>query len=218
MAAMNSGGRPGAPRAVGGNQLADALTLEISKIEDTELRHLSETVFAIPKILGPFLHLPASRQNHHAFPGGLAMHTLETVGLFEQLAQVGQPMAALDLDIGRVACLLHDLGKALPLGNSADRFAHEHAGREFLAPLFSILAQRRPRHARLLDYLIGGHREERGSSRLLYTVRQADILSACMNNEAIARAEGLRDGDFITLRTNGPERRYIDPIDSREAS
>ena len=215
---MNLFGRPGCAHAVSLNRLADALTVEIGKIEDVELRHLSETVFAIPTILGPFLQQPASRQNHHAFPGGLAMHTLEALGLCEQLAQVGQPMAAVDIDIGRVACLLHDLGKTLPLGNSADRFAHERAGREFLAPLFSILAQRRPRHARLLDYLIGGHREERGSSRLLYTVRQADILSACMNNEAIAHAEGQRDGDFITLRTNGPERRYIDPLDSREAS
>lgn len=218
MAAMNSFGRPRYAHAVSINRLADALTVEIGKIEDVELRHLSETVFAIPRILRPFLRLPASRQNHHAFPGGLAMHTLETVGLFEQLAQVGQPMAAVDIDIGRVACLLHDLGKALPLGNSADRFAHERAAREFLAPMLSILGQRRPRHARLLDYLIGGHREERGSSRLLYTVRQADILSACMNNEAIAHAEGQRDGDFITLRTNGPERRYIDPLDSREAN
>lgn len=217
MAAMNLFGRPGSAHAVSVNRLADALTGEISKIEDVELRHLSETVFAIPTILGPFLHLPASRQNHHAFPGGLAMHTLEAIGMFDQLAQVGQPMAAVDIDIGRVACLLHDLGKALPLGNSVGRFAHERAAREFLAPLLSILAQRRPRHARLLDYLIGGHREERGSSRLLYTVRQADILSACMNNEAIAHAEGQRDGDFITLRTNGPERRYIDPLDSREA-
>ncbi len=218
MVAMNWFGQTGSAQTVSANRLADALTVEIGKIEDVELRHLAETVFTIPTILRPFLHLPASRQNHHAFPGGLAMHTLETVGLFEQLAQVGKPMAAVDTDIGRAACLLHDLGKALPIGNSADRFAHERAGREFLAPMLSILGQRRPRHARLLDYLIGGHREERGSSRLLYTVRQADILSACINNEAIARAEGQRDGDFITLRTNGPERRYIDPLDSREAS
>ena len=194
-------------------ELDAGLHWAIESIADRELRHFCHEIFEPGGLRADFLTAPASAENHHAFPGGLAMHSLESFGLFNQFAQIGRPLPAEDCDIGRIACLLHDIGKALPQSTVSGRHAHEHAAREFLAPHLKNLAVQRKRAALLIEHCIGGHREQGSSSRLLYAVRQADITSACMNNEAIALSEGKRDGAFITLRTNGPQRRYYSPTD-----
>lgn len=192
-------------------ELDAGLHWAIEAISDSDLRGFCRSIFDQPELRARFLTAPASEQNHHAFPGGLAMHSLETFGLFNQIAQIGLPLDEDDLNVGRCACLLHDLGKALPQEAGAGRHFHEYAARKYLAPKLAVLAEKRPRAAALIDYCICGHREQASSSRLLYAVRQADITSACINNESIAHSEGKRNGDFITLRTNGPQRRYFSP-------
>jgi 3'-5' exoribonuclease len=57
---------------------------------------------------GPFWTYAAAQSKHHAEPGGLAWHTLT---MYELAGVVGPTYPKLDLDLLRLAVLVHDLGK-----------------------------------------------------------------------------------------------------------
>lgn len=104
---------------------------------------------------------PASRRDHHAYPGGLAEHSLEVARMLD----TSSGLLDEDRELGIVFALLHDYGKIWCYGPVAfdpvDAREHEAHG---LAQLeFDLLCLRRE-HARLGDLmveLLGGARAPR---------------------------------------------------------
>ena len=93
-----------------------------------------------PDALLHFWISPASRRDHHAYPGGLAEHSLEVATMVASAS--GLPKD--DREIGIVFALLHDYGKLWCYGPEAPRRnsqAHEQMGYEALLPALDRLIE-----------------------------------------------------------------------------
>lgn len=109
--------------------LHDTIKL-IDSIRTAPLRHLVERVFLRRDVACTYWTVPASARHHHAFPGGLAAHSLE----------VAKDLAAQDCldeherDLCIAAGLLHDIGKVwsytadMFLNSAARAMGHELLG------------------------------------------------------------------------------------------
>lgn len=135
----------------------------IDTIEVPPLREFALRAFLHAPVLEHFWRAPASLENHHAYPGGLAFHTLQvTAGA----------AAAPDLDILQRALaivhgLTHDYGKPWLLvedlrGNSGNR-SHEAIGRTRLRRALDRLREQDETLADLVLELLGGPRAPRES-------------------------------------------------------
>jgi len=121
------------------------------------LRRFLERVLSDDSIAFPFVTLPASLDYHHAYPGGLLKHSLESAGIIESQTSFDRE----DYELGLVAPLFHDIGKILTyppemtmtsLGASRE---HDKLTREVLAPARHALYEDWPQGASKLDYLLG---------------------------------------------------------------
>lgn len=89
------------------DRIRAGITSCILKIEDPSVRDF------VGSVIGDadgFFEKPAARKKHHAFRGGLALHTLEVAGI--AIATAGQ-MEKLDFDMDILigGAILHDIGK-----------------------------------------------------------------------------------------------------------
>lgn len=76
---------------------------------DPETASLGQRVLSRPNLLRAFLKAPASLRHHHAFAGGLAMHTCEVLDVIARFRHSLEPE---DYCLVMMAGLLHDIGKA----------------------------------------------------------------------------------------------------------
>lgn len=75
-------------------------------------RFLSELILD-PQVFVPLLYVPASHKHHHAYPGGLLVHStdmLDECGHFMRARMPEDPDAA---EVTQMGYLLHDLGKVV---------------------------------------------------------------------------------------------------------
>jgi hypothetical protein len=82
-----------------------------------------QEVFSDRKLLESFMRIPASRHHHHAYPGGLFIHSVDAA--WEVFRNSSLPKR--DRDIAMTAALLHDVGKVVthdPEGKLADMGRH----------------------------------------------------------------------------------------------
>jgi hypothetical protein len=110
---------------------------------DGFLRH----VLLDPRIGVPFLRCRASVSHHHAFVGGLLVHSTERLDEAFEVTQRTLPNDAWSPWIAQMGYLLHDLGKLKSVGElRRPRYAlvmpHELATIEMLAPHLAWLEQR----------------------------------------------------------------------------
>lgn len=189
------------------------------QIATPELRLFVENVFRIKDIHRHYFQAQASRRNHHAFAGGLVMHSVEVALLFLHQWQCTADCCPEDRDIGIVVCLMHDLGKIAPRLAQHDEpptADHEAATLCLIRPALARLAVQAPGLADKIRYQLHGHRYVKGESGWLrHCIRFADQGSACQNNEQVARLEQVRAGEHLALRTNGPARVYHSPQPDR---
>jgi len=115
------------------------LAWHVEHIRDASLRRLIGDVFADHAMVKPFLRMPASLSHHHAFPGGLACHTLEVMDIAEPITQ---QLDQYEHDMVMTACLLHDAGKSFEYQQSGKWLSargkflgHEITLLELLAPV-----------------------------------------------------------------------------------
>lgn len=80
----------------------------VESVVDPLMKGLLHDLFKDPEIWSAFKRLPAAKQYHHAYIGGLLEHTLG-VALFAETACKLHP--SLDRDIIITGVLLHDIGK-----------------------------------------------------------------------------------------------------------
>ncbi|MBX3727119.1 MAG: hypothetical protein KF823_14510 [Xanthomonadales bacterium] len=157
---------------------------------------------------------PASRRDHHAYPGGLAEHSLDVATMVATTA--GLPSA--DRELGIAFGLLHDLGKiwcyTCSMHKPSDSRDHEALGRQRLQPALSVLCARSPRLGGLMRELLGGPRAPRPGSYPLAigrVVRSFDQMSCEKTRTASADLKEVEDWDipFQSTGTKGPPDPYL---------
>lgn len=164
-----------------------ALTRLVEAIQTPALKAFLNQLLSEPAIAGPFVAIPASRQHHHAYPGGLLAHSVDCARLAGQML-TDRPQA--ETELAWVAALLHDIGKIrtlagdgrrTPLGFTVD---HDALTLEILAPGLSGLEQAWPEGAIALRTLLQGRANWRGQAPrypVCEAVRAADRLSAAQD-------------------------------------
>ncbi len=155
-----------------------AILRELSPV----LVELVRRIFTDPAIAPAFLIAPASLNHHHAFSGGLLVHSAEVAGaVFRWTA--GESVQGL----ATVAALLHDIGKVRTLAGNLTRTAlgrqvrHEALTLEVVAAHLAWFDDVWPEEAILLRHLLTADaRRDRPSSALaaLELVHAADRISA----------------------------------------
>ena len=71
------------------------------------LRNFLSDVFSMPEVYRHFWCCPASQAHHHAYPGGLALHSVE---MAENVRDTPR-LSDLERDVGIAHALIHDIGK-----------------------------------------------------------------------------------------------------------
>lgn len=113
------------------SMFAELIDLVQSRIEDTGLRALVETI--LDENHEALLTLPAARRNHHAYVGGLLEHTLSVAQTCVYLADkyeeyYPEMMPPLDKGMVLAGAVLHDIGKLRELEQGAAATEYTAAG------------------------------------------------------------------------------------------
>lgn len=135
----------------------------IDSLQNEPLRDFVTRALLTEEPLHGFWTSPASRRDHHAYPGGLAEHSLEVATMLATAS--GLP--AVDRELGIVFALLHDFGKLWcyePITFDAiDPRMHEEFGLSQLQDALSHLSREDERLGALMRELLGGPRSSRPS-------------------------------------------------------
>lgn len=168
--------------------VADRLCRHVQSITDSDLSRLISHLFSDPSIQNGFMSAPASIRHHHAYPGGLAVHTCEVMDIASQIAGT---LNKQEYSLVMTACLLHDAGKVLEyakggrrLSSRGEMLGYEITLLEMLAPIADrIWSRGHPKRLMLFHLLTAkpapqwtGIRHPR--SRLVSIVRFADRWSS----------------------------------------
>lgn len=89
-------------------------------------------LFADPSIAVGFPSVPASWNHHHAYAGGLLVHSIEVLRLVGEMARLKLPHQPRRIWQCQVAALLHDLGKVVTHGQKQGHHRPE-LSHEFLS-------------------------------------------------------------------------------------
>lgn len=137
--------------------LASELVRFIGSCQMPALREFLMVLFGNESHLVDFLSLPASDDYHHAWPGGLAQHSLEVASRIRSDQSLGQRE---EHWLTEVAGLVHDIGKLKTMQCQGDRqpmhyvLDHNQLTLEVLAPALAVLDNRWPEGAMALRYLL----------------------------------------------------------------
>lgn len=140
----------------------------VAGIRTHPLRHFVEDVFQRRDVFAHFWRMPASARQHHAWPGGLAAHTLEAA---DDIAG-HNGLTSLEHDLGVAGALLHDIGKVWAY--TSDMFpnaaglamGHELLGLARLECELSRLESAWPDGAYVMRCLLSGHSRQRENGSL----------------------------------------------------
>ncbi|MFO7814021.1 MAG: hypothetical protein R6V21_13735 [Pelovirga sp.] len=120
------------------------------------LKNFVEGVFADDGIAFPFISVPASLYHHHNYPGGLLLHSLQSIQMLERYRECSRE----EYELGIVAMLFHDIGKIQTLTNkmtctSLGRWIdHDKITLEVLSPFLRKLEQQWEQGAQQLRYML----------------------------------------------------------------
>ncbi|MBX3691737.1 TraI domain-containing protein [Dokdonella sp.] len=130
------------------------------------LRRFLSDVFSMSSVYHDFWTCPASRAHHHAFPGGLAQHSIE---MAENVRDTPR-LSNLERDVGIAFALLHDVGKLwcyAPDTSHMHPMGHELVGLAQLHPALERLAKRWPDGAVAMRSLLSGQWKHLGGKPLM---------------------------------------------------
>lgn len=124
-------------------------------IESPDLRSFVARVLHDEAVVESLLRCPASRRQHHAYPGGLLVHSASPLGLVKTMAEERVGDDPESVEVTQVAYLFHGLGKVVSLRNTpCERMAYLRHGFltiQILAPHIKWLSARSPRLAAMLS-------------------------------------------------------------------
>jgi hypothetical protein len=170
-------------------------------------------VFFDEQIRNAFFSLPASRQHHHSWAGGLAEHSLEVAQLVSSHRLITK---SFERWVCSVAGLFHDIGKVRTLNADAyqrrhsELLHHESLTLEMLAQPLAWLDRIDPDAAHLLRYALmwDPARAPRPLEPAVMAIREADRMSAATSAKAIAFANVSDSRRFAMLDGPGPKNRF----------
>lgn len=159
-------------------------------------------VFARRDMHQVFWTMPASIRHHHAYPGGLAAHSMEVATDIAQ--HVG--LTDIERDLGVAAALLHDVGKVwaytpdMQLTTAAQAMGHELLGLSRLEPYLRNLERQWCDGAYAMRVLLSGQCRMRPDGSLPHSLVQR--LRACdqRSAEAANRSDGRNQRRVWTPR------------------
>ena len=155
----------------GDAMLSELRTVAAKHIADEPLRRLVLTI--LDRHGGDLKRLPASRDKHYTFAGGLLEHTLAVTSLCINLAETyaaryTELEPPLNRDLVIAGAVLHDIGRVLELGSEplspqptvpGRLLGHLVLGRDLVRDTAKELADLRPELVQLLEHLILTHLE-----------------------------------------------------------
>lgn len=203
--------------------LAARLQTFIDQCDTAPLRHFLGGVFSDVSFARAFLTVPASQSHHHAYPGGLAEHSLEVAHMIQTAVTHEDPSMA---ELTGVAGLLHDVGKIALLKENGDRtqagfvLRHEALTLERVAPALADLDARWPEGATALRYLLTWQLDGQARRPLLpaaLALQFADRYSSARGARERAFSGAPDWKRFARLDTAGPISRFWRP-DTRRAN
>ena len=172
---------------------------QLEQLLPDPLNGFLRSVLLDPAIGLPFLRCRASVNHHHAYVGGLLMHSTEMLDLAAELTRRIIPHDAWSPCLAQLGYLLHDLGKLKTVGelrrpHYALVVPHEFATIELLAPHLRGLEQRDLALATALRHLFSylaapGKTRTTPSHVVAEIVEKLDQLSAASHNR--------RDLDYL---------------------
>lgn len=189
----------------------------IDGIDFPVIQSFLKDVFSEDPLTIPFLQLPASRNHHHSWPGGLAEHSLEVAELAYQASYLDSRE---ERYLALAAGLLHDIGKVWMSRYSGSKKAvpyivrHDELTLEILGPAFDKLDQRWPDGGSALRYLLQWRKRPRETRPLLpvaMAVRFADQYSAATSVRRIADKQRMPWHRYAALDVAGPRSRFWYP-------
>ena len=149
-------------------------------LKSNALRRFLGGVLADPNLKVPFVTCRASRSHHHAVPGGLLLHSVETALRARAWSDSLSPELA---ELVQVAALVHDIGKIRTVGGGKRRpelgrwVRHDDLTLEMIAPQMAGLEASWPEGAALLRHSLTWYRPVQPSGYARFI--GADILRAC---------------------------------------
>lgn len=163
----------------------------VESLPVSPLHSFMTRVFNDPDIYPGFVHSRASENSHHAFPGGLLMHSVQ-VGRLVGLMGREFGLQEEEMHLAIVGGLLHDLGKVHTVGASNPRpmppklFRHEVRTIFLLAPHLASLRSAWAEGAWALEHLLDRlitHPDKRGTifiaQDLIHHADQASAANQC---------------------------------------
>lgn len=158
----------------------------VDALESAPLRRFVTRALLRRDAMHEYWTSPASRWNHHAYPGGLAQHSLEVATMVASANGLRNE----DRELGIAFALLHDYGKIWcyrpPTHESIPSSRHEAYGLEQLDSLLDALTWEEPLQGAQMRELLGGRRAARATTYPLAIgriVRSFDEMSCEMTRQ-----------------------------------
>lgn len=128
-------------------------------IRNQALRTFFWRLFTNLELMKKFVSIPASREHHHSFPGGLLAHSLECMMIVYRNLKSMNIMSHNELEVTAMAALLHDIGKTETLNQSGYTSTgfmlnHEQLTLSMIAEALTELNQKWHQGALSLQYLL----------------------------------------------------------------
>jgi hypothetical protein len=144
----------------------------IADIKADPLRDMVQQVFENRDILSKFWIMPASGKHHHAYPGGLAKHSIEVA---QDMAQ-HTGLTQVELDLGIAGGLLHDIGKLwsytseMYLNEAGKAMGHEMIGLTRMESYLKELESHWPHGAYAMRVMLQGSSRARPDGNMPYAL------------------------------------------------
>ena len=139
--------------------------LQLSSQLNEPLRSFLYSVFSDRELARAFVTVSASINHHHAWQGGLLVHSVESAVMVQQLAT--RWMTPVEAQITIVAALLHDIGKTRTFQASGHwselghYISHDAMTLEILAPHLAELEKTWRTGANMLRHILGWNRQDK---------------------------------------------------------
>lgn len=200
--------------------IKDRLFRLVGGISSVPLRTFAQEVLLARDIARPFFSAPGSCSQHHSFPGGLLVHSLECAEFVRSI----EGLTTEEKDVGVVSALFHDVGKSwthTPNGHltrTGRLVRHDYLTNEILAQPLATLTGTDPVKADFLRHLWGwlAEKNPRPSAQhvLAEILATADHVSAHRSAEELAfrglenfrRHAGYQGRRYYRFRSDPPQR------------
>lgn len=135
------------------------LIVLVENCKTLAIKQFGLEILADIELIQNWVSLPASRNHHHAYPGGLLEHSLECAMLAKSSASMLTEMSVREREVTIFAALLHDLGKTKTLSINGHTslgllINHELLNLQILAKPLKKLSRTWQEGAECLQYLL----------------------------------------------------------------